>query len=308
MKISRFGGLIAAASKKAALPMLKVGSITIIKRIVISFQQAGIFPIVVITGADEDEVKYQLSNYGVIFLSYEQTEQLEMLDCIKHGLRYLQGKCDRVAFTPVNVPMFTPDTLIRLKNTNADIVIPSCHGKGGHPVMLSEQIFPDILNYNGSDGLRGAIRSLKESTLWLPVEDTGVLTSVRNVEQLQEQLAEHNNAILHPMLHMNIERETAFFNARLKLLLYLISDTHNVRKACNSMSLSYGKAWDMLNRLEMELGYSVVQRRQGGRQGGNTLLTNQGYEFLLTYQQFEEEVFHFTQSRFHELFLSSDLL
>ena len=91
MKISRFGGLIAAASKKAALPMLKVGSIPIIKRIVISFQQAGIFPIVVITGADEDAVKYQLSNYGVIFLSFEQTEQLQMLDCIKHGLRYLNG-------------------------------------------------------------------------------------------------------------------------------------------------------------------------------------------------------------------------
>lgn len=308
MKISRFGGLIAAASKKAALPMLKVGSITIIKRIVISFQQAGIFPIVVITGADEDEVKYQLSNYGVIFLPYEQTDQLEMLDCIKHGLRYLQGKCDRIAFTPVNVPMFTPDTLIRLKNTSANIVIPSFYGKGGHPVILSEQIIPDILNYNGPDGLRGAIRLLSEDTLWLPVADNGVLTSVRNVEQLQEQLAEHNNAIVHPMLHMSIERETAFFNARLKLLLYLISDMHNVRKACNAMSLSYGKAWDMLNQLETELGYSVVLRKQGGRQGGNTLLTKEGYAFLSTYQQFEEEVFHFTQSRFHDLFLSSELL
>lgn len=308
MKISKFGGLIAAASKKAALPMLKVGSIPIIKRIVISFQQAGIFPIVVITGADEDAVKYQLSNYGVIFLSFEQTEQLQMLDCIKHGLRYLNGKCDRIIFTPVNVPMFTPDTLIQLKNANDAIAIPSYHGKGGHPVMLSEQIIPDILDYEGADGLRGAIRTLEQQTLRIPVEDSGILASVRNVEQLKEKLGEHNNAILHPMMHMSIERETAFFNARLKLLLYLISDTHNVRKACSAMALSYGKAWDMINRLETELGYPVVERRQGGKRGGNTHLTKQGYTFLLTYQQFEEEVFHFTQSRFHERFLSSKIL
>jgi len=55
MKISRISGVIAAASKKDAEPLLQIGTIPIIKRIVISFQQAGIFPIVVVTGAEEDE-------------------------------------------------------------------------------------------------------------------------------------------------------------------------------------------------------------------------------------------------------------
>ena len=50
MKISRIGGLIAAVSENTTL---QVGSIPIVKRIVISLQQAGVFPIVVITGADE---------------------------------------------------------------------------------------------------------------------------------------------------------------------------------------------------------------------------------------------------------------
>lgn len=308
MKISKFGGLIAAASKKAALPMLQVGTIPIIKRIVISFQQAGIFPIVVITGVDEEEVKYQLSNYGVIFISNEQPEHPQLLDSVKIGLQYLKGKCDRIAFAPVNVPMFTPDTLIRLKNMTGEIITPSYHGCGGHPVMLSDRVIPEILAYDGGDGLRGAIRSLGAKRVWFPVEDKGVLTSVHNQEQLQARLAEHNNAILHPVIHMSIERENAFFNARLKLLLFLISDTHNMRKACGAMSLSYGKAWDMINQLEIELGYSVVERRQGGKHGGNTMLTDRGTEFLLTYQQFEEEIFHFTQSRFQEAFITTKIL
>jgi molybdate transport repressor ModE-like protein len=308
MRISKLGGLIAAASKKHALPMLQVGTIPVIKRIVISFQQAGIFPIVIITGANEDEVRYQLSNYGVIFLSNEQPDDLEFLDTIKIGLKYLQGKCDRVVFAPVNVPMFTPDTLIKLKDTEGDIITPSYRRRGGHPVLLSKEIIPDILAYDGGGGLRGAIQSLEEKRHWVPVEDEGILTSVHNAKQLQERLAEHNNAILHPVIHMSIERESAFFNGRLKLLLYLISDTCNVRKACGLMALSYGKAWDMINRLETELGYPVVERRQGGKHGGNTSLTKRGTMFLVTYQRFEEDVLYFTQSSFHKAFLMTKMM
>ena len=308
MRISKLGGLIAAASKKHALPMLQVGTIPVIKRIVISFQQAGIFPIVIITGANEDEVRYQLSNYGVIFLSNEQTDDLEFLDTIKIGLKYLQGKCDRVVFAPVNVPMFTPDTLIKLKDTEGDIITPSYRRRGGHPVLLSKEIIPDILAYDGGGGLRGTIQSLEGKRRWVPVEDEGILTSVHNAKQLQERLAEHNNAILHPVIHMSIERESAFFNGRLKLLLYLISDTCNVRKACSLMALSYGKAWDMINRLETELGYPVVERRQGGKHGGNTSLTKRGTAFLITYQRFEEDVLYFTQSSFHKAFLMTKMM
>jgi molybdate transport repressor ModE-like protein len=308
MRISKFGGLIAAASKRAAQPLLQVGSIPIIKRIVLSYQQAGIFPIVIITGAEEETVKYQLSNYGVIFISYEQTEHLQLLDCIKYGLKYLQGKCDRVVFTPVNVPMFTPITLRKLMQAPGEIIIPSYMGQGGHPVVLAESVLPDILDYRGANGLRGAIQSLAEKKRWISVEDKGILTSVHNVEELRERLSEHNNAILHPMIHLSIERESAFFNRRLKLLLYLISDTHNVRKACSDMALSYGKAWDMLNRLETELGYTVVERIQGGKSGGNTFLTQRGAAFLQAYQQFEGEILQYTQNRFQDLFLKSDIM
>ena len=131
MKISRIGGVIAAASQKAAEPLLQIGSISIIKRIVITFQQAGIFPIVVVTGTEEDEVKYQLSSYGVIFVHNQNCEQPELIDSVKIGLNYLSGKCDRIVFTPVNVPMFTPDTLIHLITARGDIITPSYKNKCG---------------------------------------------------------------------------------------------------------------------------------------------------------------------------------
>lgn len=302
MRISQVGGLIAAGSRSVALPMLQVGSIPIIERIVLTFQQAGVFPIVIVTGADEEDVKYRMSGHGVIFLPCEQPDGIELFHSVKQGLRYLQGKCSRAIFTPVNVPMFTPGTLTRLMAEDGDVVTPSCRGRSGHPVIISETVIPELLAYDGEDGLRGALQALGDRRRWLCVEDEGVLASIHDTDQLFARLEEHNDALLHPMLHMSLERESPFFDGRLKLLLFLIDDTCNVRRACDAMALSYGKAWSLINRLERELGYPVVERRQGGRRGGNTRLTEQGAEFLRKYQAFEESVFQFTQNQFQNWF------
>ena len=307
MKISRIGGVIAAASKKDAEPLLQIGTIPIIKRIVISFQQAGIFPIVVVTGAEEAEVKYQLSSYGVIFIHNENCEQPELIDSVKIGLKYLLGKCDRMVFTPVNVPMFTPATLNSLIAANGDIITPSCNGKGGHPIILSESVVPEIIAYSGIGGLKAAISSMPDRRIFLPVDDPGIFISVRDCRQLEDYLAEHNRALLHPTVQLNLQKESVFFNTRIKLLLYLILDTHSVRSACDRMALSYGKAWDMLNKLEEETGYPIAERKHGGKRGGNTTLTPQGIQFLKTWQKLEDSIFQFTQKEFSSLFRDNGL-
>jgi molybdate transport repressor ModE-like protein len=307
MKISRIGGVIAAASIKDAEPLLQIGTIPIIKRIVISFQQAGIFPIVVVTGAEEAEVKYQLSSYGVIFIRNENCEQPELIDSVKIGLKYLLGKCDRMVFTPVNVPMFTPATLNSLIAANGDIITPSCNGKGGHPIILSESVVPEIIAYSGIGGLKAAISSMPDRRIFLPVDDPGIFISVRDCRQLEDYLAEHNRALLHPTVQLNLQKESVFFNTRIKLLLYLILDTHSVRSACDRMALSYGKAWDMLNKLEEETGYPIAERKHGGKRGGNTTLTPQGIQFLKTWQKLEDSIFQFTQKEFSSLFRDNGL-
>ncbi len=308
MRISQVGGIIAAASQKVVKPMMQVGSIPIIRRIVITFQQAGVFPIVVITGVDEDKVKYELADYGVIFISTDLSANPKLLECAKIGMGYLEGKCDRVVFTPVNNPMFSPATLQKLIHAQGEMVSPCYEGRCGHPFVLSAAALRHILDYQGESGLPEALEPLSSSRTIVEVEDRGILLSVHDEEELQKQLASHNQAILHPRIRMTIEREASFFNARLKLLLFLISDTNNMRKACAAMALSYGNAWDMINRLERELGYFVVKRTQGGRRGGNTTLTEQGETFLLTCQKYEETVFQFAQKQFQELFILSKIM
>lgn len=308
MKLGQVGGIIAVANMDSALPLLQVGTIPIIQRIVITYQQVGIFPIVVVTGPEEDEIKRQLSPYGVIFLENRNEERAELMDSVQIGLQFLKGKCDKVACTPVNVPMFSPVTLAMLLEKEGDIVVPSYEGRGGHPVVLTERVFSHILSYEGENGLRGALAEWNEPRSWVPVEDKGVVTNVRDEAELLSQLDEHNSAILHPVLHMKLEQESAFFSARLKLLLYLLADTNNMRTSCAYSGIAHSKAWDMINRLEQHLGYTVVERQRGGRSGGSTRLTQQGQDFLTAYHEFEQTVHQFTQAEFKKRFIYTKII
>ena len=302
------GGIIVAAgntSERNGLnPLMKIGSITIIKRIVLTFQKADISPIVVITGYKTEEIEHHLADYGVVFLRNSQYENSQKIDSAKMGLKYLQEKCDQVIFTPVNIPMFTPETIKKMLECGKKLLSPSYHGKSGHPLLISSEFISNILTYSGDNGMRGAIESIEFNREWIEVEDEGVIYDTNYIERLNRLLIKHNQHILHPFIRISIEKEALFFDSKTKLLLTLIRDTNSVRSACKHMALSYSKAWNMLNRLEQELNYEVIERKHGGSKGGKTFLTKEGIEFLGKYQQFEQNVRQYAKNEFDKLFLS----
>ncbi|MFV0412855.1 MAG: NTP transferase domain-containing protein [Oscillospiraceae bacterium] len=300
--ISSAGGLIAAASKKASRPTLQLGGLTVVKRLVLTMQQAGLFPIVVVTGVEADEVKYQLAGRGVIFLHNEEFEDPELFDSVKMGLAFLQGKSRRVAFSPVNSPLFLPSTLRTLLQVDGDIVTPCYQGRGGHPILLSNRIIPDILAWQGAGGLRGAVAAMEGRRKLAEVDDEGILLTIHRQGRLREYFEEKKAAFLHPRIWLGLEREEELFNARAKLLLLLIGETHSVRSAADLMALSYSKSWGMLNGLEEALGTPLIVRQKGGAQGSRSDLTPAGLTFLTTWQRYEEQTVAYAHRTFEEMF------
>ena len=193
MFVSNVGGIIAAASKESAHPLRKTGKIPAIKRIVLSMQQAGLFPIVVVVGADDYESRYQLNNLNVVFLILEESdEKRELFHSVKAGLSYLQDKCLSVVFTPVNAPMFIPKTIVEMRKYHDDIVVPSYKKKAGHPVLISNEMIPDILAYDGENGLRGAIEKYAGRRVF--VEGSEVKLTAKEYDLL-ELLSFHPNKV-----------------------------------------------------------------------------------------------------------------
>lgn len=300
------GCIIVAAGKTSKRnelhPLSKIGSITVIKRIVLTFQNVGISPIVIITGYEAEEIERHLAHYGVIFLQNQNYENSQMLDSVKLGLDFLKHKCDQVIFTPVNIPMFTANTIQKMMKYDERIISPSYHGKNGHPLLISSELIPQILKYEGKNGMQGAIQNTGTEKKLVEVEDEGIIYDIDDINRLDDLLEKYNQNMLHPFVKISIEKETLLFNSRTKLLLLLIKETNSVRSACKHIALSYSKAWQMLNILEKELGYSVVERKHGGNNGGKTYLTKEGIEFLNKYEQFEENVQKYAKDEFKRLF------
>ena len=298
MQISKTGGLIAAASQKATRPTLKLGSITIVQQIVLTLQQAGVFPIAVVTGVEADEVKYSLAGRGVVFLYNKEYLDPELFASVRIGLEFLKNTSGRIVFAPANVPLFSPATLRSLLGTPGDIVTPSFRQKGGHPVIISNDAIPGILAYRGEDGLRGALAEMEDRRRRVEVMDEGILLNIHRQDELKAHLKKHKSEFIHPYLRLSMEGEEELFSARAKLLLLLIGKTHSVRTAGEMMALSVSKAWNILNKLENALGFALITRRRGGNRGSGSDLTPEGLDFLRAFQRYEEDVRAFSGDRF----------
>jgi molybdate transport system regulatory protein len=88
-------------------------------------------------------------------------------------------------------------------------------------------------------------------------------------------------------------------------LLRLVDKTGSLHRAAAEMSMSYRKAWLLLNAMEERLGFSLLQRRVGGVAGGGSDLTEKAKEFLDRYEAFHAEAGEALQKIYTKYFGSS---
>ena len=254
--------LIVAAGMSSRMgdfkPMLNIGSISIAQRVVATFQQAGVEKIVMITGYNATLLERHLSGNGIVFLRNEEYRTTQMFDSVRIGLRYLQGKCDRVLFTPVDIPLFTAATVRALLETDAALACPAVDGETGHPTLIAASLF------------------------------RGILHDADTPEDYKALLKYHNEQLVRPVLSVELAREKVFFDSRAAMLLQLIDETQSVRSACQRMQMSYSGGWNVIRTLESQLSRTLIRRSQGGRGGGKSCLTEDGRQLLARYEAYSD--------------------
>lgn len=290
-KMDEIAALIVAAGKAAGgepfRPTEMVGGISAIQRLIMVFKQAGIRRIAVVSG-EGDRLEKHVSHMGVVCLQCGEGGA-QMLDCVKAGLVYLKGKCGGALITPVDVPLFSPETVQTLAGCGEKLAVPVCGGKAGHPLLVSARLFPSILRYGGRGGLSGAVRETGEARKKIEVADEGVLFSVKRDADFEALAESHSLRRLRPEMKIRLAREEVFYGPGAHQLLELIEETGSVHLACGRMGLSYSKGWKLISAMEGQLGYAVVKRRQGGKDGGKSTVTARGAELMKKYAAFERE-------------------
>ena len=287
----RVGAVVTAAGMSSRMgdfkPLLNIGSMSIVRRIVATLKQAGAENIVLVTGYNAEVLERHLAGSGLVFLRNEDYEHTHMFDSAKIGLAYLADKCDRILFTPVDIPLYTAATVSALLDSGAELACPMFDGQSGHPLLMSDYVARKILSDSGEGGMRGAITRCGVDMTDIIVDDEGILHDADTPLDYNRLLEYHNKQLARPIVSVSIARETRFFDSKTAMLLTLIDETGSVSAACARMQMSYSAGWNTLRNLETQMQKSIVSRSQGGSGGGNSRLTDEGKELLRRFSMFE---------------------
>ncbi|MFA6128398.1 MAG: LysR family transcriptional regulator [Bacteroidales bacterium] len=92
---------------------------------------------------------------------------------------------------------------------------------------------------------------------------------------------------------------------KLVRLLVGIRDKGSLRSAADSLGLSYRKAWGDIRKAEQFIGFPLVEKVRGGKDGGLSRLTGDGSElveaFSHLHKEFDKAIYRTTKKFFHEL-------
>ena len=286
------GALIGAAGMSTRMGefkrMLSIGSISVAQRVIATLSQAGVSKIVMVTGFNATMLERHLSGNGIIFLRNENYEPTQMFDSVKIGLSYLQDKCDKVLFTPVDVPLFTAKTVKTILDSGAPLACPMCEGQQGHPILISNELLPEILNDCGEMGLKGAMDRCSVPLKRIDVDDPGTIHDADTPEDFSALVNYHNSQLVRPVVNVSLNKEKPFFDSKIAMLLMLVDETKSVRAAGQRMQLSYSSCWNIIRTLESQLNYSLIERSQGGAGGSTSVLTARGRLLLERYTAYEK--------------------
>lgn len=300
------GAVVVAAGLSSRMgdfkPMMNMGTISVAQRVVATLRQAGAEKIVVVTGHNAEMLERHLAGEDIIFLRNERYRTTHMFDSAKIGLDYMLGKCRRVLFTPVDIPLFTAMTVEALLNTGAQYACPVCEDVQGHPILLGETVIKKVLADHGDGGLAGALSRCGVDCAFVEVNDPGILHDADTQEDYRALLRIHNSQLIRPVLRVTLEKEKPFFDSRVANLLYLVEETHSVRLACQRIQLSYSSGWNTIKTIEQQLGFTVVSRKQGGRGGSHSELTEKGRRLLEHYEIFNKELRRLSDELFTNIF------
>lgn len=79
-----------------------------------------------------------------------------------------------------------------------------------------------------------------------------------------------------------------FFGEGPARLLHGVQEYGSLRAAAMSMEMAYTKALKLIRNAENALGFALILRSAGGKDGGGSCLTEEGKEWLQRYENYRD--------------------
>jgi len=192
---SSIAGVVLAAGKSSRMGrttkvLLDWQGETFVHKAARTALQAGLSPVVVVTGARARPVKMSVADLAVQVVENKAWEAGQSTSLIS-GVKVLPPACGGVIFLLADQPQVTAEVLRALveqhRGTLAPIIAPMVEDRRANPVLFDRVTFPGLLALTGDTGGRALFSQFPAQ--WLPWGDAMLLLDVDTHEDLKKLIA-----------------------------------------------------------------------------------------------------------------------
>jgi molybdenum cofactor cytidylyltransferase len=183
-------GLILAAGESSRMridkALLAYRGRTFLESIILNLRNAGIEKITVVLGHHTEEIQRRVDLAGVQVV-FNRDYRRGQTSSLQAGLAALQELSpEAVILCLVDHPAVPAEVIGKLRDrferTRPAVVIPTCQGQHGHPVVINRALFPEILALGSDEAANTVVHKYRDATQFVEVEDRGVLLDVDDPE------------------------------------------------------------------------------------------------------------------------------
>ena len=163
---------------------------TVIGQVVKTLINSGLDEIIVVTGGAQHQVKSNLQEFPVRFVSNPRFESTEMTYSLQIGMTTLRKDTEAIMVTLGDQPQIeisVVEDIIKLyRQTRSYLVIPSYKRRRGHPWLIDHHLFPKITELNEDETLRDFLDQHQDEIRYLQVNEESVLQDLDTLADYQK--------------------------------------------------------------------------------------------------------------------------
>ena len=176
--------LAAGQSRRMGQPkmVLPWGKLTVIEHVITVFQRAGIEDILVVTGADREQVEHALEPYTIRFVHNQEYRYGEMLSSLQHGLRGMKPEAEATLIGLGDQPQVQESTVrlvmgAHLQNRTG-LVVPSFQKRRGHPWLAARSLWGELLSMSPPASLRDFLNQHSAEIDYVNLDTSSILADL----------------------------------------------------------------------------------------------------------------------------------
>ena len=183
-------GILLAAGLSSRMgrvkPLLPWGGGLLLEKVIENARNSRLTCLIVVLGHEADSIRQRI-DFKQTRVIVNSDYRMGQSSSLRAGLSALPDDTDAAMFLLGDQPLVTAEIIDRLigafEKRRSPLIIPTCQGKRGNPVLANNSIFDLIQNITGDTGARALFRSLNEQIREVELSDPGILLDIDTMEE-----------------------------------------------------------------------------------------------------------------------------